>query len=193
MREVVTSVLLLLALGLGTWKILQLSAANRELYRQNRKYAASAAASNQRKRALFESSLKPGSLVPAFTLLGVDGTTLRLDPAREREAVHLLFLDAVLNPAGKAGDGLEPLLRNYEEVFGRAEPQARTLILSARGYEEARSVLAERAVPHPVAVHAALLYLAYGFLDSPGIAIISGGRLREKWRLPHRRDQLPID
>lgn len=185
-KALATSLLLLLAAGAGGWKILDLSAANRELDRQNRAYAQSVAGMNEALRALRESALKRGSPAAGFTLLGLDSRPVRLDPRAESRIVHLLFIDP-------AEGGFEDLLRNYRETFGRAEPHARTLVLARLGYEEVLRAVAERGVPYPIAVHASEVYRTYGFLDGPGIAVIEDGRMREKWRLPFRYDQLPIE
>jgi hypothetical protein len=186
-KSLTTSLLLLLALATGAWKISGLTAANRELHRQNRACASSFAEIEETFRALRESSLKRGSPAAEFTLLGLDGAPLRFDPVGEQDPFHLLFLD----PAGKS---FLELLQNYAETLGSTQPQARALILTARGYEETRDALAKAGpIPYPVTVHASEVYRAYGFIESPGVAVVDGGILREKWRLPYRGDQLPID
>ncbi len=189
---VVTSLLLLLALAAGTWKILAFSSANRELHRQNEAYAAAIAQLHESIQAVRESSLKRGSPAKGFTLLGLDGWALRVEPAAEARPVHLLFLDPARAKV-EAHRHFTALLDNYRLNFGRAQPAPRTVILVASGYEQARAALAGQRVPYRVGVHAGEVYRLYGFIDGPGMAVIDSGIVRAKWRLPFTGDQLPID
>lgn len=182
----ITSVLLLAALGAGTWKMVKLSAANRELDRQNRAFTLSAAHVERALAELRESSLEPGSRAAGFTLLATDGKPLRYDPATDVGSVHLLFADP-------SSAGYEDVLRSYHQVFGRAEPAPQVLMLALRGYEETRKALGPGPAPYRLGIHAGEVYRRYGFVDGPGLAVLEGGILRERWRLPYRGDELPID
>lgn len=186
MKLLGTLLLVCAAIGAGAWKILDLAAANHALARQNDTLISAATEVRKTLEAVRSGTLRLGSPVAPFTLLGADGAPVGFDPVSEQRPVHLLFLDP-------AQERFSELLQSYREAFGRASPPAQTLVLASSGYEATRTSLARSPSPYPVAVHAGELYLRYGVVDGPAMVLIEDGRLRARWRLPYRRDQLPVE
>ncbi len=179
LRPFTTLLITGVAATLGAGKILDLSAANRALARQNTSYAASISAANQRMAAFAQSRLPMGAAAPAFTLLDVARGTLNVSPVREPGPVHLIFADP-------RGDEYGAVMRSYEERWGASPRRERVLIVAPGGYEETRAAVARRGTRYPVAVHGLQVHRAYGVLDSPALVIVEGGRVRARHRLPLR-------
>ena len=195
----------------GGAKIAALARANRELDRRNRAYAETL---RELERA-WGPALPRGAPAPEFTVLGLGACgadrwscpapaeaappgaspassppppgalgrwPLAVRPAALEGELHLVFADPATEDVARLLEGSRA-----------SDPRARVLVLTAGSYEAARDALRRRPLPWPVAVHAAQVYAAYGIRETPALAVVERGTLRERWRLPLRGDELPVD
>ncbi|MFN2432627.1 MAG: hypothetical protein ABR599_07405 [Gemmatimonadota bacterium] len=181
--ELVTTLLLALAVAAGAGKIRALSGANTALARQNRICTSAVEEIGESVRRFQAGAVRRGSEAREFTVLGLDGRVLTFDPRREPGPVHIVF-------AEPAQAGFDSVLASYRDRFG--ERASRTVLITASGPERVRRALRAPLRDLEIGVHGAEVFRVYGFVDGPGIAIVENGRVREKWRLPFRGDELPI-
>lgn len=184
-RLAITTLLLAGALVAGAWKMRALSRANTELFRQNVACTTAVREVGDSIRRAQAEALRRGSAARGFTLLSLAGAGLTLDPESEAGPLHLLFAEPRHPDFGR-------VLTEYRERFGGLAA-SRRLLVTVSGPEQVRARLGQAAAGFEVAVHGGEIFRVYGFLSGPGLAIVERGILRERWRLPHRDDQLPLD
>ena len=130
--------------------------------------------------------MRRGGRVPGFTLLNARGDgVVRFDPAAETRPVHLVF-------AEPASPEFAAVSASYSQHFA-ARAAGRCILVALSGPERVARRLTSVPAAFEVATHGGEVLRQYGFVAGAGLVVVEGPVLRERWRLPYRGDELPVD